>query len=213
MCAEYEKAKLIRRAVNLGVGEGTKAQVFPGGTGQIITSAAPDHVLDATFGLLPHWAKPALARSTYNARSETIAEKPSFRSAWRLRQFCVIPAQAFFEPSYETGKAVRWRIERADGQSFGIAGIYERVMPAGEPSRWSFSMVTINATGHPLMDRFHAPGDEKRSVVVLDHDDWDAWLNARSESDARSLLLPIDPALMTAAPAPRPPRLAVVKYV
>lgn len=45
------------------------------------------------FGLVPHWAKEPkkLARSTYNARTETVSEKPSFRTAWKHGQFCIIP--------------------------------------------------------------------------------------------------------------------------
>ncbi|WP_369812283.1 SOS response-associated peptidase family protein [Janthinobacterium sp. SUN206] len=42
-----------------------------------------------------------LARQTYNSRTETVASKPSFRSAWKCKQFCIIPAANFFEPNYE----------------------------------------------------------------------------------------------------------------
>lgn len=206
MCANYEQAKLIRQIKRRGVIANKAGEIYPAGTGKIVASIEPTELIEATFGLMPHWAKPALARSTYNARSETVGAKPSFRSAWRSRQFCVIPAQAIYEPNYETGQPVRWRIERADGESFGIAGLWERVMQGDQPSRWSFTMLTINATDHPLMNRFHGPDDEKRSVVVLDDDDWDAWLNCATESDARAMLMPFEPATMVASPAPRPPR-------
>ncbi|MBK9395228.1 MAG: SOS response-associated peptidase family protein [Uliginosibacterium sp.] len=43
------------------------------------------------FGLVPQWAEPKLARNTYNARAETVGEKPSYRNAWKQRQLCVIP--------------------------------------------------------------------------------------------------------------------------
>lgn len=70
----------------------------------------------ARFGLVPHWAKDAtLGRKTYNARTETVAEKPSYRTAWRKRQFAIALLDDFFEPNWETGRAVRWRIKRADG--------------------------------------------------------------------------------------------------
>lgn len=71
----------------------------------------------------PHWADHKLARQTYNARTETVASNPSFRSAWKRKQLCIIPAANFFEPNYETGKSVRWRIESADGGPVAIAGI------------------------------------------------------------------------------------------
>lgn len=143
-----------------------------------------------------------LARSTYNARTETVAEKPSFRTARKKRQFCIIPDDCIFEPNYESGKPVRWRIERADRKPFGIAGIWERTQKPGLPP-WSMSMLTINADEHPLMRRFHKAGDEKRSVVILDDDDWDRWLEAKSESDVRAMLRLFEPELMTAREDPR----------
>lgn len=65
-------------------------------------------------------------------------------------------------------------------------------------------MLTINADEHPLMKRFHKPGDEKRSVVVLDPEDYEAWLSARTELEARSLLQPFDPDMMVTEADPRP---------
>ena len=59
------------------------------------------------FGLVPAWANVKLARSTYNARIETVSTKPSFRAAWKRRQFCAVPLANFFEPNYESGKPVR----------------------------------------------------------------------------------------------------------
>lgn len=63
-------------------------------------------------------------------------------------------------------------------------------------------MLTVNADEHPLMQRFHKPGDEKRSVVVLEPEDYESWLHARTEAEARSLLQPFDPDMMVAEPAP-----------
>uniref|UniRef100_A0ABX1N832 Abasic site processing protein n=2 Tax=Aromatoleum buckelii TaxID=200254 RepID=A0ABX1N832_9RHOO len=154
-----------------------------------------------TFGLLPIWAKErALAKRTYNARVETVAEKPSFRSAWHKRQVCIVPAAAIYEPCYETGKAVWWRIARADGAPMAIAGLWERKSwEAGVPS-WSFTLLTVNAETHPLMRRFHKPDDEKRTVVVLDGDAPEAWLAAESKADLRALLRPCAETLLVAAP-------------
>lgn len=68
------------------------------------------------MGGLPHWAKDTeMARHTYNARSETVATKLSYRDAWRLGRRCIIPVQAFYEPDWRSGKAVPTRISRADG--------------------------------------------------------------------------------------------------
>ena len=101
---------------------------------------------------------------------------------------------------------MRWRIERADKQPFGIAGIWERRLKDEGVSRWSFTMLTLNADAHPLMQRFHKPEDEKRSVVILDPDDYRGWLQARSEAEVRSYLKLFEPELMQASPEPLTPR-------
>ena len=61
--------------------------------------AVPDReALPGLFGLIPHWATDTnIGRQTYNARTETVAAKPSFRDAWKNAQHCVIPVDAFFE--------------------------------------------------------------------------------------------------------------------
>lgn len=206
MCANYQPPSvetLLHWGLQIAAGRATeRSEVYPGQAGPVVTSMDPRAVQYGSFGLVPHWAKPDLARRTYNARSETVASKPSYRSAWRQGQLAVIPVMGFYEPNYETGKPVRWRISRADGRMFGLAGIWERRLDDPGISAWSFSMLTINATDHPLMSRFHAPEDEKRSVVVLDDEDWDAWLNARSDADRRALMQPMDAEMMVAEPAP-----------
>ena len=169
----------------------------------IVTNFAPRMWVPASFGLIPSWAKDAkITRSTYNARTETVGEKPSFRDAWRRGQLCIIPASAIYEPCYESGKAVRWRIERADGKPMGIAGIWERGIKAEGFPAWSMSMLTINADGHPVMQHFHKPADEKRSVVILPDDAWGDWMRARSEEAARELLRPTEADLLRVQPDP-----------
>jgi len=135
------------------------------------------------FGLLPFWAKElAFGRKTYNARSETAHEKPSFKESWLKGRRCIVPAEAIFEPNWETGKAVRWRIGRRDGLPMGIAGLWgvwrDR---AGGQEVLSFTMLTVNADDHALMKRFHRPGEEKRMVVILDDSAYDAWLDCPPE--------------------------------
>jgi putative SOS response-associated peptidase YedK len=131
------------------------------------------------FGLLPHWATdPAIARHTFNARSETVAVKPSFRDAWRHGQRCIIPAEAFFEPDWRTGKAIATRISRADGEPTGIAGLWSWWKPPQRELIHSFAMLTINANQHPLMCLFHKPTDEKRMVVILAREHYQDWMDA-----------------------------------
>jgi putative SOS response-associated peptidase YedK len=144
----------------------------------------------AQFGLVPHWAedKKKFGLRTYNARSETVQEKPSYRNAWKERRFGLVLVNSFYEPSWETGKAIRWRIKRADNQPSAIASIWERIIDKSTGEiLFSFSMLTINATGHEVMKHFHKPEDEKRSVVVLNDNEYLPWLNANN-TQARAIL-------------------------
>jgi putative SOS response-associated peptidase YedK len=161
----------------------------------------------AIFGLIPVWAKDrTFARRTYNARTETVGEKPSYRGAWKARRFCLVPMERFFEPCWETGKAVKWSIHRQDGQDFAVAGIWDNWTDrdTGEIVS-SFSMLTINGDGHPVMGRFHRPGDERRSLVVVEPPRWLDWLSATTDH-AKDMLLPIDESEFTAAPANTEPQ-------
>jgi len=134
----------------------------------------------AKFGLIPSWAKnDKIGRHTYNARSETAAEKPSYRAAWRQRQYGLVLVDNFYEPSYESGTAVRWRIELACGDPFGIACLWDRwTDPTSGELLVSFSMLTVNADAHPVMRQFHKPGDEKRTPVIITPELHATWLSA-----------------------------------
>lgn len=212
MCANYIPSRRDELAAHFGVDPREyvfKPEAYPGTMAPIIRvsqdrgSDGQFEVVSAMFGMVPHWADIKLARQTYNSRTETTATKPTFRNAWKRRQFCVIPCASIFEPCYETGKPVRWEIRHRDGMPFGVAGIWEtRMGEVGQPPLLSFSMLTINAGEHPLMRRFHKPEDEKRSVVVLHPDRYDAWMQAEPK-DAADFFQPYPAAELVAAPAPR----------
>lgn len=159
----------------------------------------------AQFGLVPHWAadKKKFGLHTYNARSETVHEKPSYRSAWKERRFGLVLVESFYEPNWESGKAVRWRIKRSDSQPAALASIWERFVDreTGEII-FSFSMLTINADGHEVMKHFHKPEDEKRSVVVLNESEYQPWLNANHEQ-ARAMLDMAPGGFLVSEAAPR----------
>ena len=144
----------------------------------------------AQFGLIPHWAtdKKKFGLKTYNARSETVHEKPSYRAAWKERRFGLAIMESFYEPNWETGKAVRWRIKRADREPIAVASIWERIIDreSGEII-FSFSMLTINADGHEVMKHFHKQEDERRSIVVLQNTEYKEWLHANHDQ-AKNLL-------------------------
>jgi putative SOS response-associated peptidase YedK len=166
--------------------------VFPTYPGSIILKSHNTQrtaIGPARFGLIPSWAQDEeFGRKTYNARSETVSEKPSYRHAWSKRHYALALADAFYEPCYETGKAVRRKIAQANQEPMAIASIWDTwTEPDSGELIVSFSMLTIEAGQHPLMNRCHKPEDEKRTVVPLKTELFDQWLNATPET-ARALL-------------------------
>jgi putative SOS response-associated peptidase YedK len=220
MCTNYRPS--AREQFDLGLLEDIretkipfKVEVFPNDPAPIILYEQGDNDIDphpawvpARFGLVPGWAKDdqiaKLGRMAYNARTETVSSKPMFRAAWGRRQYCLVPVEAFYEPNWESGQAVRWRIEMASRASFAIGGIWER-HGTGDQYFESFSMLTINADAHPLMNHFHRPGDEKRMPVIIETSHYRDWLQA-SPDTAPPFFKPYPAELMTAKPEPLPPR-------
>jgi putative SOS response-associated peptidase YedK len=166
----------------------------------------------ATFGIVPrrHIPEGVKVFDTMNCRSESVATKRSFSGAWRAGQLCLIPCTAFYEPNYESGKAVRWRIGMADGKPFAIAGLW-RAWNEPDGTALSFTMLTVNADNHPLVRRFHKPGAEKRSVVIVPSTHYEEWLACRNPELARSFLTLPHADEMAAEAAPLPPRSASKK--
>jgi putative SOS response-associated peptidase YedK len=225
MCSHYEGVsdpKQLAEHFGVLLPAGVKFDVWPGYESIFIRrpqewgpgdeAVPPREAMGGAFGLVPHWtkatdAKLALvaARRTYNARTETVREKPSFRDAWRRGQHCIIPAEAIYEPDWRSGKAVPTRISRADGKPMGIAGLWTGwKAPDGSVLR-SFTMLTVNADGHALMQNFHRPDDEKRMVVILHEWEYDAWLDAPPEQ-SMDFMRPYPAELLVAVAAPVPPK-------
>ena len=185
-----------------------KREIYKDYTAPIFRRGADGFSTDpATFGMVPRKHIPLAAKvfDTMNARSETIGERRSFSGSWNRLRLALIPCRAFFEPNYETGKAVRWRIGMADGSPFAIAGLW-REWDEPEGKTLSFTMLTVRSDDHPLMKRFHRPGDEKRSVVIVPRAGYEDWLSCESTDAARSFLNLYPHELMQASPDPLPPR-------
>jgi putative SOS response-associated peptidase YedK len=148
------------------------------------------------WNLIPWFAEePKLKYSTCNARSEELSAKSSFKIPWAKGRRCIIPATMFFEPNWETGKHISWAFRRVDGDPWGLAGIWNiwTNKKTGEAHE-SYSMLTLNADAHPLMNRMHRPDlkrpphmQDKRSVVPIAAEDVDAWLFGTIE-EAQSLV-------------------------
>ena len=85
------------------------------------------------WGLIPHWAKdPKIGQKMFNARVETAAEKPSFRTAWKSRR-ALIPASAFYEWKKEGTKKTPYSINLPNHQPFALAGLWSTWQPPEIP--------------------------------------------------------------------------------
>ena len=195
MCVQYlttVNIDWVKSHFDLDLPVSNAHDVFPTYPGPIILkshSTERTAIGMARFGLIPSWAKDEeFGRKTYNARAETVTEKPSYKKAWVKRHYALALADAFYEPNYESGKAVRTSIKQLNGEPMAIASIWDTW---NEPETGelivSFSMLTINADMHPVMNHFHKPGDEKRTVVPLKPEFFKDWLNATPET-AKDLL-------------------------
>ena len=134
------------------------------------------------FGLVPTWVKSASdakLRSTKLAvtRFETMSTSTNSREAWLKGQRCIIPMQAFLEDDWRSGKGMPTRIARVDGKPMGVAGLWERWTKDGEEIT-SFTLLTVNANSHALMNRYGQNGNEKRMPAILNEGAWSAWLTA-----------------------------------
>lgn len=126
--------------------------------------------LTARWGLIPAWVKDPAAFKTllFNARSESIAEKPSFRDAAR-RARCAVPASGFYEwKTLENGQKQAWYVHRRDGAPLVLAGLYA-VRAQGEPHA---SATILTTDPNPTVARLH-----DRMPVVLDPADLQRWLD------------------------------------
>ena len=173
-------------------------------------SAEPEReLMVGQFGLVPWFAKtPKLTYSTCNARSEELAQKATFKDPWKYGKRCIVPAESFFEPCWESGKNVWWRFRRVDGAPWGLAGLWNTWTDraTGELVE-SYTMLTLNADAHPLMRRMHKPDaklgpeqQDKRSVVPVEFEDVDLWLHG-TQAEARRLLRLSETELFDAGPA------------
>jgi len=216
VCSHYQQLKEREKFLKFfGVDpppEDGKLEMWPGYLGSFVRkhphSDVDDHAVPATealnglFGMVPHWATDTkITKSTYNCRSETAAVKPSFRDAYKRNQRCIIPADAFYEPDWRSGKAVATRTAQVDGEPLGIAGLWSSWKDPKNTWVYSFTMLTINADSHPLMNQFHTLTDEKRMVAILPVERYQEWLNAKS--DIMAFMVPLDAqALRAVIPEP-----------
>ena len=140
------------------------------------------------WGLIPSWAKdPSIANRLFNARGETVAEKPSFRSAFAKRP-CVIPVDGFYEWDHRPGQQKQPHyFTRVDGEPLLLAGLYERWRdPAAPEDQAPLATCTIiTTTPSDDMEGLH-----DRMPVVFERSDVRTWLDVEDGgADERAAML------------------------
>lgn len=143
------------------------------------------HLRAMRWGFLPHWYKtPTDGPLLINARAETIAKKPAFKSAAQSRR-CLIPASGFYEwTKDEDGKRLPWYIHHADDDLLAFAGIWQTWDKGDEPLT-TCAIVTTGA--NKAMSEIH-----NRMPVVLSRDDWALWLGEKGKGAATLMQAPPD---------------------
>ncbi len=151
-----------------------------------VVSCGTDSVRDDTrvavltelqWGLVPAWAKdPSSGSKLINARVETVATKPSFRSAFDRRR-CIIPANGFYEWRRRTpaatgaeARSTPYFVHRTDGGLLALAGVWERWSGPGGASLLTCAIITTRADG--MLSQIH-----ERMPVILPKGAWQRWLD------------------------------------
>jgi putative SOS response-associated peptidase YedK len=142
------------------------------------------------WGLVPSWAKDLGGGArAFNARAESVASKPTFRSAFRSKRL-ILPADLFYEWSHIPAEHKQpYAFRRSDGQPLAFAGLYEwwRDRSLGDKAPWLASCTLITTAAGPDMDGIH-----DRQPVVLEPDTWGLWLDRKvtDEHELQGLLVP-----------------------
>ena len=151
--------------------------------------------VDLKWGLVPSWAKdPSIGNKMINARAETVAEKPSFRKAFK-QQRCMVLADGFYEWKREGNAKQPYYIRFKDQRPFCFAGLWERWENGTDGPLETCAMLTIGPNA--VMEPIH-----HRMPVILQEHDYETWLdqNIQNPQALSSLLQPYPPAEMEAFP-------------
>ena len=136
----------------------------------VIANNNQDKIEFFQWGLIPSWAKdPKIGNRMINARAETVAEKPSFRTAFRKRR-CLIPADGFYEWHTDAGQKTPWFISLASNEPFAFAGLWESWSDK-ETGETLETATIITTAANDFMSRLH-----HRMPVVTAADKADDWL-------------------------------------
>jgi len=140
----------------------------------VVTGDGERRLRAMRWGFVPHWYdSPTSGPLLINARAETIAEKPAFRTACRERR-CLVPVTGFYEWHRTEAARLPWFVQRADGRPLVLAGIWQEW---GADRLPTLAVVTTEANA--AMAPIH-----HRIPVVIEQPDWGLWLGEEGHGAA-----------------------------
>jgi len=157
-----------------------------------ICSGSSGEIKLLNWGLIPSWVRSSedanlIRFKTFNARAESIQQKPSFSPSFKSRR-CLIPVKGFFEWQHIGKDKIPWYIYQSENDIFSIAGLYDDWVESSTGELLStFSLITTKA--NDLMAEIH--NSAKRMPVILDRSSEKIWIDlSTSTDDAFNLLKP-----------------------
>ena len=205
MCGRYTQSKsaeIIAKAFQIDNVSDIKPRYNIAPTQSVLTVLQPAASANRQskmlhWGLIPSWAKDRkMGSKLINARAETVAEKPAFRSAFRKRR-CLVVADGFYEWQPQENKKQKqpFYFRLSDGEPFALAGLWEHWQDATGEEIESCTVLTTEA--NDLMRPIH-----NRMPVILEAKNYDLWLDPEGTKPEvlQPLLHPYPPEEMTAYP-------------
>ena len=149
--------------------------------GVLVSNSGKRKLGQMRWGFVPHWYKSAAdGPLLFNARAETLAEKPAFRDACRKRR-CLIPADGFYEWEKTVGsKSKPFYVRRLDRQQMIFAGIWQ-FSGDSEDRIPTCTIITVPASEQ-------ISGIHNRMPLIIDPSDWAGWLGERQDVKAAKLM-------------------------
>ena len=150
--------------------------------------------IEARWGFIPAWSKDGLAPkyNLFNAMGETVATKPSFRSAFKAGRRCIVSADGFIEWEQVGKDKLPWHFSlqhaaRIEPAPMALAGLYETWKGKVDGMDAEILSTTIiTTTANELVGRVH-----DRMPVIIDEGQWDTWLNPKTTPEqAQEMIKP-----------------------
>ncbi len=166
----------------------------------VVRNGSPDSIVLFGWGLIPFWVKDAAAageirRKTFNARLETLLDKPSFRESVKTRR-CLVLCRGFYEWQQRDREKIPYYIYLKGETPMAMAGLYENWTDR-ETGEMISTCTIITTAANPMMEKIH--NTKKRMPLIISPESEGSWIDPDlSAADAVRFLEPADEKQMSA---------------